>query len=279
MFSARLTTSAYASSSWQAEGSVHRFTHWVVRRVSDSVRVVENLWDSVNLLVYLTPPVLVEGVSYEALVAHVDTIGYETWSDPVPITAAGLLKPPLRKAWAFTYDGHIFYVLNAVDRPNLVCDLTTGQWHEWRTAGFPYWNMHNGIMWRGQVLAADAAGAQIWRVDSESLTDEGSREIERAVTGFQPHRGDASVRQGALRLTARRQGTLAAVSTVTMRFSDDGGRTWSRTFEVVLRETDVTKRIEFRSLGRIRSPGRIWEIEDRGGLVRIDGADSDLDGE
>lgn len=279
-FAALLEATDFVTESWHPSGSAHKYTSWIVRRASDGVAVVENLWDEVNLLSYLTPAVLLDGVEYEILLAHVDAFGYETWSDPVTIGAGSpvLVSLPERHAWAFTLDGHIFYVLNTPGEPTLLYDMTTGQWCTWTTGGYPFWNIHRGIMWNGLILGASAAGAKIWLLDPAVLTDEGTREIERVVTGFQAYRGSGSIRQGSLRMTAGRQGVLGADAAVTLRFSDDGGRTWSRDYAVELNAGDVSKKIEFRSLGRIRAPGRLWELSDVGGVVRIDGLDSDTEG-
>lgn len=188
-----------------------------------------------------------------------------------------LLEPPLEQGWAFNFDGHTFYVLNSVLGKSLVYDLTTGQWHGWVTAGEVTWNMHRGVVWKGRVLGADAFAPRVWELDTDSELDEGELPIERLVSGFQPVRGSASIRQGSLRLTARRDDPQGS-ALVRMRFSDDGGHTWSRHHEVSLLPGDGRSRIEYRSLGRIRAPGRLWEFSDAGGLVRIDGVDTDIDG-
>lgn len=185
----------------------------------------------------------------------------------------------VRKAWAFVLDGHIFYVLGTTNRGTLLYDLSSGQWHVWKTGGRTYWNMERGVMWRGRILAADNSTAQIWELDPDAVRDESvpAQEIERVVTGFLPLRGRDSVRQGALRLTASVGDPSVAGAAVTMRYSDDGGNTWSNPFTVTLAEGDFDQTISFRSLGRIRAPGRLWEITDTGAAVRIDGADADLD--
>lgn len=78
-------------------------------------------------------------------------------------------------------------------------------------------------------------------------------------------------------------GTIAIISDAPvgiarMRFSDDSGKTWSRYFDILLRDGDDNQKLEWRSLGRLRAPGRLWEISDAGGLARIDGLDADMDG-
>lgn len=193
----------------------------------------------------------------------------------VLLVDALLLQPPLEQGWAFSFDGHVFYVLNSVLGTSLVHDLTTGQWHGWVTVGETAWNVFRGTTWKGRVLGADAFSRSVWELDPDSALDEGVLPIERVVTAFQPVRGTASIPQGSLRLTARRDDTAGA-SIVRMRFSDDGGMTWSQYFEVSMQAGSTQQRIEFRSLGRMRHPGRLWEFSDAGGLVRIDGADTDV---
>lgn len=194
----------------------------------------------------------------------------------VTLIDAFLLIAPLEKGWLFTVDGHVFYVLNFVLGRTLVYDFTTKQWHRWYTADRPFWNLFRGINWNGRVIGADAEDPRIWELDLYSELDEEEFLIQRAVSGFQAVDGLGSARQGSLRITARRGEMDASGATVQMRFSDDGGKTWSQFYSFDLQETNYSQRIEFRSLGRLRAPGRIWEIYDTGGLVRIDGADGDI---
>lgn len=184
-----------------------------------------------------------------------------------------------RKSWAFTLDGHIFYVLGTYEGKTVLCDLATGQWCIWHTAGYDFWNMHRGAMWRGRVLAADDALPVIWELDPEVGTDEGAALIARVVTGFMESRDRNSRRIGAVRLTASVGEPDAVDVQVVLRFSDDEGETWSNPKPITLRADAFDQELKFRSLGRLIEPGRLWEISDAGGLVRIDGLDADIDEE
>jgi hypothetical protein len=188
--------------------------------------------------------------------------------------------PKTVKAWAFVLDGHIFYVLNGVDGVTLVFDARTGQWHHWYTDIVPAdWNAYRGVMWKGRPLVADEVTSEIWELDPSSMLDQDAIQIKRVVTGFQAMRGKASVRQGALRVTASVGEPTLVGATLELRFSDDEGQTWSVTHSKVLQSGVYDQPLKFRSLGRIRAPGRIWEISDVGGLVTIEGADADLEGQ
>jgi len=181
-------------------------------------------------------------------------------------------------SWAFVLDGHVFYVLSDVSGRTLVCDLTTGQWHHWFTGEVPgLWNMYRGTMWRGRAVAADAVTAEVWEVDPLSTLDEGTGLIHRAVTGFHAIRGRGSFRQGSLRLAASVGDPDVEGAELRLRFSDDEGQTWGTTYAVALQPDAYSQPISFRGLGRMHAPGRIWELTDAGGLVRIDGVDSDME--
>lgn len=239
--------------------------------------LVDTWYDSDNLTEFVYD--LVDAVFVR--IQHRDSFGLiSEWSESLFVSVS-FVRRTLETAWAFAFDGHIFYVINFIEEPALIFDITTKQWYRWygqQGELEPFWNMFRGIMWHGRVLACGVQGSQVWELDPHSFLDEEATPIERVVTGFQPIRGSASQRQGSLRITARKE-DAAEPATLTMRFSDDRGRTWSNPRSVLLAANSYSQRIEFRSLGRMRAPGRLWEIGDEGGFVRIDGADADLEGE
>lgn len=256
----------------------HYATRWQFRLVGDSwwPAIHDSGWDTVNKLSYLTT---LDDGSYEARVAFMDEFFITSdWSEPIAFELVPAAAP-FEDAWAFTLDGHVFYVLNDVNGATLVCDLRTGQWHHWYTgASAGTWNMYRGVMWNGRVLAADQELSKIWELDPASMLDQEEFGITRAVTAFQAIRGKASARVGSFRLTADVGAPDSDGAEVSMRFSDDEGQTWSNAQTRVLASNDFDQVLRFRSLGRLRAPGRIWEIRDTGGAVLIQGADADMEG-
>jgi hypothetical protein len=87
-YSVLLATSAYTTTNQHATGRAHRFTIWQVYEAATGLLVVDSGWEPANLTSYITPAVLEEDVEYEVQVAHVDALGGETWSDPVPLAQA-----------------------------------------------------------------------------------------------------------------------------------------------------------------------------------------------
>jgi hypothetical protein len=184
-----------------------------------------------------------------------------------------------RSAWWFDFDGHAFYVLDLGPEGTFCFDLVTGTWCQFTTEGYGSWNMRNGTLWNNKVVAADFVNPLVWALDPAQPLDEGWRTVSHIVTGLIELRNRKSRRQDALRLTAS-VGYLgeAAGATISMRFSDDQGRTWSDYFTLPLTDAAYSQELAWRSLGPIMAPGRVFEISDTSGPIRIDGCDAEVEG-
>lgn len=221
------------------------------------------------LLVYDTPTPEVAQMGVLALYNDADTVD-------IP-----------NNAWGFTFDGHPFYVLSLESQGTFVYDIATQQWSEWKTEGYNGWNMRNGTTWRGNVVAGAIAEPTVWRIDANVTLDEGWRNITRIVTGGYPMRARNSVGNYALSvaadvgytLTEDSQGETYDDSTIRLRFSDDNGVTWYDAGTLAIPAGEYKQELAWRSLGRITAPGRVFELTDVGGLVRIDDVDVAIEGE
>ena len=153
-----------------------------------------------------------------------------------------------------------------------------GPWSEWGTQGYPGWNMETGWTWFDhRILAGDSDGPNVYEVAPETFTDDGFRTIFRIVTGIVSVRGrDKSLDVGALRITASVGASTATSATLNLRYSDDQGNTWSDATALELIAGEFNQSLDFRSLGTIFAPGRVFEVSDDGGLVRIDDATLDV---
>ena len=186
------------------------------------------------------------------------------------------------RAWWFTLDGHTFYVLDLSTEGTYVYDTTTKQWSRWYTEGFDgMWNMKAGTMWGGlRVVAGDAISGEVWMLDPTQMMDESWRDMTHVVTGGILLRGRVYVGMAALNLS----GSVGEVTSddgttvMQMRFSDDLGQTWSDYYPMVVTQGDFSDEMAWRSLGSFNDPGRIIEISDSGGIVRIDGLEAQLTG-
>jgi len=191
------------------------------------------------------------------------------------VWGTGAVEDFRTRAWGFTFDGHHFYVLHLGQRGTWVCDLTTGRWSRWQTAGYDNWNAHVGLMWNGRIIAADEQNPDIWEITGETDLDESFKPITRRTTAIIPASGRSYLTLDGLYLTASLGAPQTADATVSLRYSDDNGRTFveGTDYTLSVESGNYTQELSWLSLGSFTAPGRVIEIEDVGGLVRIDRAD------
>lgn len=185
------------------------------------------------------------------------------------------------RCWWFTFDGHTFYVMDLGPEGTYVYDTLTKQWARWYTEGFDgQWNMKAGTMWGSlRIVAGDAVSGEVWVVDPNNPMDESWRIMRHVVTGGIVLRGRVYVDMAQLRLVGS-AGSItndAGTASVSMRFSDDQGKTWVGPYTVAVTEGEFEEETSWASLGSFMEPGRVIEISDEGGVIRIDALDGTLD--
>lgn len=181
------------------------------------------------------------------------------------------------RAWKFTLDGHLFYVLDLGVEGTFVYDMDTGEWSEFITSGFNNWNMHVGTTWQApnRVVAGDLLDGYLLEINPTDVLDEDFRTIEHVVTGGVMTRSRVFLGVESIRLSGsvgQIQDDVDGVETK-LRFSDDAGKTWSDYYVVTVGQGDFGDELAYRSLGSFMAPGRVFEFSDQGGMLRIDGAD------
>lgn len=188
------------------------------------------------------------------------------------------------RSWGFELDGHEFIVYALGTQGTYVYDDLTGRWSNWYTQGYAnQWNAEIGIYWYdGRYVAASIQDPTVVELMFDSQFDDGFRTIYRTVTGLVSlkHRTN-NLPVGALHLDAS-VGAPSSVDPLSlvvprigMRYSDDEGETWTDFEYVALDVGGFKQDVQWRSLGTIFAPGRIFQISDDGGVIRIDGATID----
>lgn len=179
------------------------------------------------------------------------------------------------RAWTFVLDGHPMYVLDLGQEGTYIYDLATKQWSQFVTQGFVGWNMLHGVEWgeTRRIVAADTVGPYVWEMKPESALDDDFRPVEHTVTGGVMLRSRVYVDMAALRVAVSAGHVQTTDAVIKLRFSDDGGNTWSPYYPVVLQPDNTMQEVAWRSLGSFMAPGRVIELTDIGGPLRIDGAD------
>ena len=189
------------------------------------------------------------------------------------------------RAWGFLLDGHSFYVLRVGRGPTWVYDTRTGQWAQWKTGAYDIWDASNGGNWEGRAVAGAYADPYVYEIDPAATLDnigvvDGDIPISRKVTGLVSLRGKQAASCDALFVTTSVGYPVDANAVIQLRYSDDYGQTFSaaRTVPLGASSGEYTKEIAFRSLGTMRAPGRVFEITDVGGVIRISSADAIING-
>lgn len=247
----------------------------------------EHVFQAAALAVYNVP-----AISLAATQANINVVIHEAATIAVPQArilpvVRGRAANPRVRAWTFTLDGHDFYVLRLGDSETLVYDLSTEQWTDWRSFGLPFWRLSTGISWIGgqalahqygsNIIAGDDAWGLLWFLDPlqafDEHPDEGNAiqqiEFERIVTGQVVERGRDSVPCNVIFLTGDNYGVsvIDFIPAVTLEYSDDAGQTYVSAGTIMLADDQP---YEWRSIGQIDSPGRLFRITDNGVFTRID---------
>jgi hypothetical protein len=185
--------------------------------------------------------------------------------------------PDISQGSAYTYQqaGHSFYVLNfPTQNRTFVFDVATGIWHE--RAGYSdlgEFTRHRGnsqMVFNNEVHVGDFENGNVYTLDLETYSDNGGiqkwlRSWRALPTGTNTlkrlvhHQLQLDCEAG-VGLTAPQQGDEALVM---LRWSDDGGHTWSNSHWATLGISlgaigDTSHRVIWRRLGMSRD--RVYEI-------------------
>ena len=173
-------------------------------------------------------------------------------------------SPQGLRAWTFSIDQHIYYVLS-LEAETWVYDVTTKLWSNSASFDRSYWRAHLGTDVSGDAFALDAqAGSnQVWKVNPDTQTDAGYPIIATATAFHELKSG----RDGCGNISI-----IASVGTglqegqgsnpiVELRWSDDQGQTWTDWKRTGLgRVGNYEKRVRWNRLGQIRAPGRYFQF-------------------
>lgn len=166
--------------------------------------------------------------------------------------------------WVYELEGHAFYVLTFPSAGDTwVFDITTGLWHERESEGLGVWRATRGLAFAGGVVAGDMANGNLWIFDPTYMR-EGDAQIIRVATGTAFHSEGRKVffSRLAVEIEAGQGASTGQGSdpTVWLRWSNDGGRTWSNdAMAHIGRQGAYRARAEWRRLGSARE--RVFRLQ------------------
>jgi hypothetical protein len=133
-------------------------------------------------------------------------------------------------AFGFCYmqNSHHFYVLTfPTAKKTFVFDITTGLWHTRKTKDIDRWRPNGHGYFNSKHYVGSHEDGQFYTLDLATYTDN-SEYIECNRTTAPIHKNYASLTYHELVLDLEGgTGDLTSEPTIMMRYSDDGGKTWS----------------------------------------------------
>lgn len=209
------------------------------------------------------------------------------------VLTKGRVEDPKVRAWTFTLDSHDFYVLRLGNFETLVYDIKTEQWYTWASLGSNVLPLDTGISWLGgnrlaatfgsNILCTDDTIGTLYLMSPESPFDEGpldylsTNRFDRIVQGQLPVRGYSSIPCFGAQVYGD-IGQADETLTVTLETSDDSGFNYSSQGDISILPGEYKTRVDWRSLGSMTAPGRLFKITDDGAFARIDGLEVASDG-
>jgi hypothetical protein len=193
------------------------------------------------------------------------------------------------RVWGFSLDGHDHIVFRLGPSESLVYDPTTGKWAHWASPNRENWRAHVGQNWVGMsadtiangfgsdVVAGDDVSGTLYILSPTAGRDDDPTTGEpiafnRKIIGGLSVSGRDVLSCGAVTLDLSVGAPVGDGAVITLRTSDDFGHNFTSHGSLIVAADDFGQVVEWRSLGLIRAPGRVFEISDNGAAVRISAA-------
>ncbi len=162
-------------------------------------------------------------------------------------------------SWFFRYNRHDFYFITS-SKFTLVYDITMGIWSQWDTYLKKYWVPHCAYQKLSEIFVGSSEDATLYRLEEESSDDD--LPIVREVSGFVDTSIDPiSANEVIAYVNSGWSSEYGFDPILELRWSDDMGATWSDYLSAGMGDKGhYTQLLSYRSLGVMRSPGRIFEF-------------------
>ncbi len=174
-------------------------------------------------------------------------------------------------AFEYTQDGHKFYVLTKPNEFTLVYDVATGFWHNRESHGRKDWRARCYALFFGKHLVGDATSGKLFELDPDTYDEDGDPLIARAVTPTiwgETNRTVMSRYQVDLEAGVGLTSGQGEDPKIMLRWSDDGGRTWSNQLWTTLGKKGQNQvSAEWRRLGMFER--RVMEVSIADPIKRV----------
>jgi hypothetical protein len=163
------------------------------------------------------------------------------------------------RAWFFRHNRHDFYILTC-DQFTLAFDMIMKSWAKWDSYRRDNWKAHLGLQSPSGVFAGSLESNQVWQFDEGSADSDGP--VIREVSGLIDNPGAAQPCSNVfVKVNSGWSPQYDFEPRLELRWSDDQGGTWSDYVSSGLgNKGEYNETVQFRSLGQVRRPGRVFEF-------------------
>ncbi len=181
-------------------------------------------------------------------------------------------------AWTGVFDGHELYVLNIPGVGSYAYDASRagagggytvanaagrGEWSEWQSWGRTGFQGRCAFSYGGATFVGDDTIGMLWQLQAGVFTDGGAPLVRVASAFIKVEEGTPRCDNLVLHCVEGVGNPVdpGSAPIAEMRFSDDGGRTFSDWRSAPLgRQGAYALRASWRRLGQMRAPGRLVEV-------------------
>lgn len=251
------------------------------------------------LTVFNIPSARIDASQFDTLVIDErqgDTATMQVSQFDAVAVLRGSVDDPTVRAWTFTLDGHDFYVLKLGNVETLVYDVFAEQWYIWGTSDTNRWRAFTGHNWLGgrrqaeeygsNIIVGDESNGALYFLNPLEVTDDDAvsgadypRPFLREVMGQIAMRGyDVKSCYSVSLMGAIGETADPTLTAITLFVSDNDGHNYTQYATIDVTPGDYPARVDWTSgLGSFDAPGRLFLIQDRGALQRIDWLDMATD--
>jgi hypothetical protein len=232
---------------------------------------------ALDILFATSPGTLIEiGMGGQHTAAVLDNTVYWLGSDGIVYFAAGGYLPERvstfaveqdikgkdwSQAYAMTWvdNGHKVFYLTFPDGHTWGYDVSQKLWHRRESYGLDIWRANHLEFWNGAWHALDIVNGNLYRLGKSVHTEAGAPLVSRRITpALQSNEQKLFLSMMQLYVDCGR-GPLVPDAQINMRYSDDGGFTWSNWKQQSVNSTrNNQSRVIFRRLGTFRD--RVFDI-------------------
>lgn len=282
---------SFATAEGAPDGLVRAFSHrldlWLFG--DQSAEIWRSTSSAANPFQRVGGGLIPKGCSAKHSVAALSESVFWVGDDSIPYSAPGyqlmpLAHPPVVRdlesepdrdsivGWTYHLGGHGFYVLQS-NNWTWVYNASTGKWFERSSNNSPTWLARNGIRFNNKIVASDNNG-NVYTVEDTTYDESGSDltwTVRSSSMHAFPNRVSVDRFYADFVTGVGLNSTNAdnANPQVGLRYSDDGGRSWSRQrLRPLGAQGQHQVRLVWDGLGTTGRHGRIWELQSSAAVAK-----------